>query len=134
VGGPANDLQGDEPARIPPRPAAPRVFQPRLPYLADLPFDGLEALTPTPQGDVTLEEMREHMGDKVLLDGIPAVLFLKHHPREELQACTEKVIELFHPRLVLGISDELLEAGDDESFARLQWVADYARGCGVASA
>ena len=28
----------------------PQVFfQPRLPYLADLPFDGLEALPPTPQ-------------------------------------------------------------------------------------
>ena len=104
-------------------------FKPLLPYLADLPFDGLEALTPTPQGDVTLEETREHMGDKILLDGIPAVLFLNHHPREELQACTEKVIQLFHPRLVLGISDELPEAGDDESFARLKWVADYARRC-----
>lgn len=108
-------------------------FRPLLPYLAHLPFDGLEALTPEPQGDVTLEEMREHIGDKVLLDGIPAVLFLDHHPREELQACVEKVVALFHPRLVLGISDELPEGGGEESFARLQWVAEYCRTHGLTS-
>jgi hypothetical protein len=102
-------------------------FKPLLPYLADMPFDGLEALTPEPQGDVTLEEMAEYMGDKILLDGIPAVLFLNHHSREELQACTEKIVRLFHPRLVLGISDELPEAGDEEAFERLKWVADYSR-------
>jgi len=101
-------------------------FKPLLPYLASLPFDGYEALTPLPQGDVTLEEMRESIGDKVLLDGIAAVLFLRHMPREELQACVERVVELFHPRLVLGISDELPQAGDEESFDRLRWVADYA--------
>ncbi|NIM06080.1 MAG: hypothetical protein GTO55_07250 [Armatimonadetes bacterium] len=102
-------------------------FKPLLPYLADLPFDGLEALTPTPQGDVTLEEMRGHIGDKVLLDGIPAVLFLDHHPRELLQECVEKLVEMFHPRLVLGISDELPEGGEEESFERMHWVADYCR-------
>ncbi|MFB3879768.1 MAG: hypothetical protein ACE149_00820 [Armatimonadota bacterium] len=102
-------------------------FGPLLPYLRHLPFDGLEALTPKPQGDVTLEEMREHMGDKVLLDGIPAVLFLDHHPREELQRCTERIVELFHPRLALGISDELPEAGGDEAFERLRWVGEYCR-------
>lgn len=102
-------------------------FRPLLPYLAHLPFDGLEALTPEPQGDVTLEEMHAHMGDKILVDGIPAVLFLRHFPREELQACVERIVELFHPRLVLGISDELPEGGDDESFVRLKWVAEYAR-------
>jgi hypothetical protein len=98
-------------------------FKPLLPYLKDLPFDGYEALTPKPQGDVTLEEIREHIGGKVLLDGIPAVLFLRHHSREELQDCVEQIIELFHPRLVLGISDELPEGGDEESFERLKWVA-----------
>ncbi len=102
-------------------------FRGLLPYLADLPFDGLEALTPQPQGDVTLEEMAEAMGDKILLDGIPAILFLKHYPREALQACVERIVELFHPRLVLGISDELPEGGDTESFNRLRWVADWCK-------
>ena len=102
-------------------------FKPLLPYLKHLPFDGLEALTPLPQGDVTLEEIHAHIGDKVLLDGIPAVLFLDHYPREAFQACVEKVVELFHPRLVLGISDELPEAGGEESFDRMWWIADWCR-------
>jgi hypothetical protein len=102
-------------------------FRGLLPYLAELPFDGLEALTPKPQGDVTLEEIKEHIGDKVLLDGIPAVLFLEHYPREALQACVEQVVELFHPRLVLGISDELPEGGGAESFERMRWVAEWCR-------
>ncbi|HIE04948.1 MAG TPA: hypothetical protein EYP61_09335 [Candidatus Latescibacteria bacterium] len=42
-------------------------FRSLLKYLGDLPFDGLEALTPLPQGDVSLEEMKEAVGDKVLL-------------------------------------------------------------------
>ncbi|MDI6784290.1 MAG: hypothetical protein QME64_09390, partial [bacterium] len=59
-------------------------FKPLLKYLKDLPFDGYEALTPEPQGDVSLDEMKEYLGDKILLDGIPAVLFLPHYRMEEL--------------------------------------------------
>ncbi len=102
-------------------------FKPLLPYLAQLPFDGYEALTPLPQGDVTLEEIQAHIGDKVLLDGIPAVLFLDHYPREWLQRCVEEIVARFHPRLILGISDELPEAGGEESFERLKWIAAWSR-------
>ncbi|MGC9348481.1 MAG: hypothetical protein ACP5JG_10120 [Anaerolineae bacterium] len=107
-------------------------FRMLLPYLADLPFDGLEALTPEPQGDVTLEEMHEAMGGaakngKILLDGIPAILFLDHYPRETLEACVEQIVDLFHPNLVLGISDELPEAGGEESFKRMARVSAWCR-------
>lgn len=103
-------------------------FKGLLPYLKDLPFDGLEGLTPLPQGDVTLEEIKGHIGDKVLLDGIPAVLFLDHYSRDQLQECVEKIVEYFHPRLILGISDELPQGGNAESLERVRWVADYCRG------
>lgn len=105
-------------------------FRPLLETLDELPFDGLEALTPEPQGDVTLEEIRAHIGDKILLDGIPAVLFLDHHSREQFQRCVERVVELFHPRLVLGISDELPQGGGEEAYDRMAWVAEYARAAG----
>ena len=105
-------------------------FKPLLPYLKRFPQDGLEALTPLPQGDVTLEEIRDHIGDKVLLDGIPAVYFLEHHSREALQACCEKLVEYFHPRLVLGISDELPEGTAEEGWERLKWVGDFAGNAG----
>jgi hypothetical protein len=102
-------------------------FRSLLPYLADLPFDGLEALTPRPQGDVTLEEMAAAMGDKVLLDGIPAVMFMPQYSREELMAMTEKIVELFHPRLILGISDEVPEGTGPEAIERVRTIATWCR-------
>ncbi len=43
-------------------------------FMPDL--DGIEAITPQPQGDVTLEEIKEALSDDMfLLDGIPAILF-----------------------------------------------------------
>jgi len=90
------------------------TFKPLLKYLKDLPFDGLEALTPLPQGDVTIEEMKEAIGDKILLDGIPAILFLPGYPMEELEECVEKLMMLFYPRLILGASDELPPPADIE--------------------
>lgn len=69
--------------------------------------DGIEALTPIPQGDVTIEEIKEALGDDmVLLDGIPMTSFLPHEPIEELETTTRKTIELFAPNLILGVSDE----------------------------
>jgi hypothetical protein len=102
-------------------------FKPFIPLIRDLPHDGLEALTPLPQGDVTLEETAQAVGDKVLLDGIPAVYFLDHHRRDELRACVDELIERFHPRLALGISDELPQAATEEGLDRMRWVADYAK-------
>ncbi len=103
------------------------AFRSLLGYLENLPFDGLEALTPLPQGDASIEEMKEYMGDKVLLDGIPAVLFLSYYPREDLKECVDKLVSLFHPRLVLGISDELPQGGDEESVDRVKWISDYCK-------
>jgi len=88
---------------------------PLLPYARETGLDGIEAITPKPQGDVTLEEVREALGDDMfLLDGIPAVYFDETFPVEVLVKCTEKIIDLFAPRLVLGISDEISSTGDIE--------------------
>lgn len=96
-----------------------------LPYLAELPVDGLEALTPTPQGDVTLEEIKAHVGDKILVDGIPALYFMNDFPMETLQECVKNIVDLFGPSLVLGISDELPMGAGPEALERLEWVRDY---------
>lgn len=60
------------------------AMKPLLGCLQDCPFDGIEAATPRPQGDVTLEQIAEALGDMVLLDGIPAVLFLAHYQADAL--------------------------------------------------
>lgn len=101
-------------------------FRSLLKYLKDLPFDGLEALTPLPQGDVSLEEMKEHIGDKILLDGIPAVFFLTTYSCEQVMETVERIVELFHPRLVLGASDEVPQGADAEgAIKKLQMVSKW---------
>lgn len=85
-----------------------------LPYLQDCGFDGVEAVTPVPQGDVTLEQVRDTIGDLVMVDGIPCTDFLPSEPLDSLVTNTRKCIEYFHPCLVLGISDELSPIGDIE--------------------
>jgi len=99
-------------------------FKPLLKYLKDLPFDGLEALTPFPQGDVSLAEMKEAMGDKILLDGIPAIMFLPNYPLKEFKNFVRKIIELFRPRLILGASDEVPPPADIE---RVAYISHYCR-------
>lgn len=82
--------------------------------IRESPFDGIEAPTPVPQGDVTLEQMKQALDDKVCLDGIPAVFFLPLYPVETLVECARQLVDLFYPRLVLGISDEIPPDGDIE--------------------
>jgi hypothetical protein len=90
------------------------AMRPLLSHLRDCCWDGIEAATPLPQGDVTLEELKEALGDLVLLDGIPAVYFLPTYPLELLTSCVRRIVDLFYPRLVLGISDEIPPDGDIE--------------------
>lgn len=102
-------------------------FHSLLKYLPDLPFDGLEALTPAPQGDVSLEEIKAHIGNKVLLDGIPAVLFMDTYSREDLMRTVEEVVALFAPRLILGVSDEVPEGAGEEAIERVRLVSQWCR-------
>ena len=96
-----------------------------LRYARSTGLDGIEALTPIPQGDITIEEMKEALGDTmILLDGIPMTCFLPHEPIEELEAMTRKIIELFRPNLILGVSDEPSPVCDIE---RVRLVAEIVK-------
>lgn len=95
---------------------------PLLPYARETGLDGIEAITPEPQGDVTLEEIKEGLGDELfLIDGIPAIYFDETFPVDDLIRCTCRLIELFAPKLILGISDEISSSGDIE---RIRIVGD----------
>ncbi|MHC4858787.1 MAG: uroporphyrinogen decarboxylase family protein [Planctomycetota bacterium] len=95
---------------------------PLLPHARETGLDGIEAITPVPQGDVTLEETREALGDDMLLlDGIPAVHFDETYPVSTLVETAERLIDLFAPKLILGISDEISSTGDIE---RIRVVAE----------
>jgi len=96
--------------------------KPLLPFARLCGLDGFEAITPLPQGDVTLEEVKAAFGDElVLVDGIPATDFLPETPVEDLVQRTQRILEMFSPRLVLGISDEISPPGDIE---RVRLVSD----------
>jgi len=90
-----------------------------LPYFSDLPFDGLEALTAKPQGDVSLEEIKDSIEDKILLDGIPSILFLQEYSNDYVLNYTQRVLEIFSPNLILGVSDELSPNGDIKKIEKI---------------
>ncbi len=87
-------------------------------------LDGIEAITPIPQGDVTLEEVKEHLGDMTLVDGIPAVYFDETFSEEVLVECVHKILDLFAPNLILGISDEISSTGDIERIRLVGKIVD----------
>ncbi len=99
--------------------------KPLLKYLSQTGLDGIEAITPKPQGDVTLEEIRDALpGNMVLMDGIPAILFDDMFPEEMLIEYAKRCIELFAPKLVLGISDEISSTGDLERIRIVGQIVD----------
>jgi hypothetical protein len=98
------------------------AMRPLIREIRASPFEAIEACTPLPQGDVTLDEMKQALGDRILLDGIPAIYFLPSFPMQELLDCTRAIVELFHPRLVLGISDE---PPPDSDIERVRIVGEY---------
>ncbi len=72
-----------------------------LPYLQDIGFDGIEGATPITSRRVTLEELKEAMGDMILLDGIPILLFLPEYDYQELEKYTLRTLKLFAPNIIL---------------------------------
>ena len=96
-----------------------------LPFAKECGLDGIEAITPKPQGDVTLEEIKLALGDDVfLVDGIAAILFDRIFSIQELEKQAKKIIELFAPKLILGISDEISSTGDIERIKMIQSIVD----------
>lgn len=99
-------------------------LKPLLPLLEEVEFDGIEAATPKPQGDVTLEELKEALGDKILLDGIPAIMFLPDYPLSKLEEFARKVLEMFSPNLILGVSDEVPPTADIIRVKRISQIVE----------
>lgn len=83
-------------------------------YYQQTGLDGIEAITPLPQGDISLEEAKQGLGDMFLIDGLPAVYFDTIYDVGLLKETTHHILELFAPHLILGISDEISSTGDIE--------------------
>ena len=83
-------------------------------YAKETGLDALECVPPYPMGNITLEELHHAMKDMILFDGLPASYFLDLVASEELESFTKRILELFSPRIVLGISDQLPPNGNIE--------------------
>jgi hypothetical protein len=102
-----------------------------LPYLRETGLHGVEALPPLPMGDMTLEEIKAAVGDTIVcLDLIPAIHFLPHYSTQECLDFTRRVIDMFAPRLILGISDEISQVGEIERVEAITELVDDI--CGLA--
>lgn len=102
-----------------------------LPYLMESRLDGVEALTPEPMADMTLEQIKDAVQDKmVVLDLIRAIDFLPNFPMSEMLEFTKRVIDMFAPKLILGISDEISQVGEIEKVEAISELVDKV--CGLA--
>jgi len=102
-----------------------------LPYLRDAQLDAVEALTPEPMGDMTLDEIKAAVGDEIIcLDLLPAICFLPNYRTSDLVNYAKRVIDMFAPRLILGISDEISSVGEIEKVAAVTEVVEKV--CGLA--
>ncbi|MCX7803939.1 MAG: hypothetical protein N3A38_02000 [Planctomycetota bacterium] len=102
-----------------------------LPYLQETGLHGVEALTPKPMGDMTLEQIKEAVRDNiVVLDLLPAIHFLENYPMKEVLEFARRVIDMFAPRLILGISDEISQIGQIEKVEAVSELVDKV--CGLA--
>lgn len=96
-----------------------------LKYAKQTKLDGIEAITPKPQGDVTIEEIKDALGDNMfLIDGIAAILFAEPYSEEQLFEQVEQLIKTFKDKLILGISDEMSSFGDMERLKKVKKIVD----------
>lgn len=102
-----------------------------LPYLQETGLDGVEALPPLPMGDMTLEEIKAAVKDNIVcLDLLPACHFLPEYSMEDVLDFTKCVIDLFAPKLILGVSDEISQVGQIEKIEAIGELVDSI--CGLA--
>lgn len=97
-------------------------MKPLLKDIPDCPTTAIEACTPLPQGDVSLEEIHSALDGKILIDGIPALYFLPIYPQETLMDCARQIIDMFSPNLILGISDE---PPPDSDIERVRLIGEF---------
>lgn len=81
-----------------------------LPLLIDTELDIVEAITPAPFGDLTLEEIKEISKGRIIIWGcLPGVLFSPVYPEDYFKRYLREVLKTFPvgSRFVLGVADQV---------------------------
>ncbi|MCK4982380.1 MAG: hypothetical protein KAS17_05625 [Victivallaceae bacterium] len=88
-----------------------------LPKLTDCGFGAVEALTPQPAGDLSVNEMRNVANDeKVILWGdVPGIIFAPPYEWKDMKKHVEHVLDCWNGEpFVLGVADQVPPDGDIE--------------------
>ena len=80
-----------------------------LSYLRQCGVDVIDAVTPTPMGDLTPQQCRDEAGEMVLCGGIPATVWLPRTSDEQFEQCVHRWLDLrdSSPRLVIASGDQV---------------------------
>ena len=85
--------------------------------LAQVGFDAVEALTPAPVGDVSVEQMKQLVsGDNVILwGGMPGAMFCEPYTWDDIEKHLNNLFQCWSgSRFVLGVADQVPANGDME--------------------
>ncbi|MGQ9781069.1 MAG: uroporphyrinogen decarboxylase family protein [Nitrososphaeria archaeon] len=85
-----------------------------LKFARDTGLDGLEFVPPEPQGNMTLEKLRRGLENMILVDRIPATYFMPYTSEDDLKSFVQRILNMFSPNIILGISDMMPPDGDIE--------------------
>ena len=87
-------------------------------------FDFVEAVTPAPVGDLTLEEIKKIAKDKIIIwECLPGALFSPVYPEDYFKKYLKKVLKTFPvgSKFVLGVADQV---PPDADFSRIALVRE----------
>lgn len=95
--------------------------------LSEVGFDVIEAITPSPVGDIEIDDIRKYVGkDTILWGGIPGGYFTDQLTDEEFDNYVVHVIEVMkkEPRFVLGVGDQVVPGSSFERIKRVSQLVE----------
>ena len=81
-----------------------------LKHVAETGFDVIEAATPFPSGDMTMEEIAaENTGDTIIWGGLPGIVFTPNFGEQDFAAHVKSILQVMRrkPGYVLGVADQV---------------------------
>jgi hypothetical protein len=93
-----------------------------LPKLIRAGFDAIEALTPTPGGDLDVAEIRllADPSPVILWGGVPGIMFAPPYTWQQMQTHVRRLIECWQGRpFILGVADQVPPDGDIQFCRRI---------------
>ncbi len=98
-----------------------------LKHVAETGFDVIEAATPYPSGDMTMEEIAaEITGDTIIWGGLPGIIFTPNTGEEEFLTHVKSTLQVMRrkPGYVLGVADQVPPDGILERVACIAALCD----------